>query len=327
MPYYQKIKRFVNYVLGPLLFVLIAFSIYQQLHLQKNLPQNWQTLKDSLKGGGRWWLLLSVLLMFVNWGIEAFKWKLLVNHLMPINYFKSLLSVLAGVSFTMLTPNRMGEFLGRVLYMPDGSRIRAATLTAMSSMSQLMITMLAGVVGVWILQHKMADSNEWPWLLTNVVFYGTLLVLVATVLLYFNIGSLIRLFEKWPPFSKYAFYVHAVGEIQASELMKILGISALRYLVFLVQYLAVFGALGIAISPQSMFAATAAMFLILAIVPSASLAELGIRGQTSLFVFGLFSTDSLGILVASGFIWFINIILPALAGSLILLSVKLFGKN
>jgi hypothetical protein len=76
-----------------------------------------------------------------------------------------------------------------------------------------------------------------------------------------------------------------------------------------------------------MVASTASMFLILAVVPTISLAELGVRGQTSLFVFGFFHADSLGILAASGVIWLINIIFPALAGSLILLSVKLFGKK
>jgi hypothetical protein len=54
---------------------------------------------------------------------------------------------------------------------------------------------------------------------------------------------------------------------------------------------------------------------------------LGVRGKISLYVFGLFCTDELGILVASGAIWLINIILPAFAGSLIMLSVRLFGNK
>jgi uncharacterized membrane protein len=62
-------------------------------------------------------------------------------------------------------------------------------------------------------------------------------------------------------------------------------------------------------------------------VPTISLAELGIRSQISLYVFSQFCSDNLGILLVSGIIWLINIILPAVAGSLILLSVKLFGKN
>jgi hypothetical protein len=281
-------------------------------------------LTQTLQQKGMGLLSFTVLLMLLNWSLEALKWQQLVNHLMPIRWSKALLGVLAGVSFTMLTPNRMGEFLGRLLYMPDGSRMKAAMLTAMSSMSQLMVTMAAGIAGVWYLQQN--NNAQWPVLLTNVLLYGSLLMLLLTTVIYFNAGGIIRLVEKWPPFSKYATFIHAVGEINSWELLKILSIAALRYVVFLVQYGLVFSALDIEIGWINLVAGTAAMFLMLAVIPSVSLAELGIRGKISLYVFGIFSANSLGILVASGVIWLINIILPALAGSLILLGVKLFGK-
>jgi hypothetical protein len=324
LAHFKKIKLLLNYLLGPVLFVLIGFSIYQQIATQPDLNNSWQLLQQTLQQKGIWMLAGTLLLMLLNWGLEAYKWQQLVNHLMPITWRKALLSVLAGVSFTMLTPNRMGEFLGRVLYMPDGSRIKAATLTAMSSMSQLMITMAAGLAGVWYLQQN--NQTQWPVLLTNILLYGTVLMLLLTTIVYFNVGIMIRLVEKWPPFNKYAAFIHAVGEIKSWELLKILSIAAVRYLVFLVQYWLVFQALDIQIIGGNLIACTAALFLMLAVIPSVSLAELGIRGKTSLYVFGIFSANSLAILVAAGVIWLINIILPALAGSLILLGVKLFGK-
>jgi hypothetical protein len=64
----------------------------------------------------------------------------------------------------------------------------------------------------------------------------------------------------------------------------------------------------------------------LAIIPTVSLAELGVRGQVSLFVFSLFTSNSLGIVATAAGMWVINIILPAAAGSLLLLRVKLFSK-
>ncbi|HSC53766.1 MAG TPA: lysylphosphatidylglycerol synthase domain-containing protein [Phnomibacter sp.] len=324
MRHYKKIKLLLNYVLGPVLFLLIGFSIYQQIATQPDLKHHLQMVQLSFQQKGLWMLTVILLLMFLNWGIEAWKWQRLVRHLMPMTWFKALLGVLAGVSFTMLTPNRMGEFLGRLLYMPDGSRIKAATLTALSSMAQLMVTMAAGIVGVWYLLQY--NTTQWPALLTHVMVFGTVAALLLTILVYFNLGGMVRLLEKWPAFSKYAPLIHAVGEIRGMELLKILAISALRYLVFLLQYGLVFHALDIQISWMDMVACTAAMFLILAIIPSISLAELGIRGKTSLYVFGIFSSNSVGILVASAVVWLINIILPAVAGSLIFLGIKLFGK-
>jgi hypothetical protein len=318
----------LNYVVGPLLFLAIALSIYRQLSRQPNLRQHWEQLWHNTWNEGLVFLLPAILLIVLNWGLEALKWRQLVNHLMPITWFRALLSVLAGVSFTMITPNRMGEFLGRVLYMPDGSRIKAATLTALSSLSQLIITLTAGIMGVAYLALLPNVPNEqWPALLTNVLLYGTATVLALGLLVYFNLGRTIRIVEKWPPVNRYAIFIHALGEISHLELLKILALAAARYGVFLLQYWLVFRALQLDLTLPQMLAGTSTMFLIIAIVPTISLAELGIRSQISLFVFSLFTSNQLGILLVSALVWLLNIILPAFAGSLILLSVKLFNRQ
>jgi Lysylphosphatidylglycerol synthase TM region len=314
-------------VLGPLLFVLIAVSIYRQLVALPKLELHWNHLKQAVMQEGWMFIGIMLCLMMLNWGLEALKWRQLVKHLMPITFSQAFRGVLAGVSFTMITPNRMGEFLGRVLYMPDGSRIKAAALTAMGSLSQLIVTLFTGLLGTWYLQHQATNSAQWPALLTKALVVGTSVALLLALLVFFNIGKTIRLLEKWPPLSKYFAFIHAIGEIAWPELLKLLGLAFLRYLIFLAQYWWVFSSFDLPISVNDLFGATAVMFLMIAIIPTISLAELGVRGKISLYVFGLFCTDELGILVASGAIWLINIILPAFAGSLIMLSVRLFGNK
>jgi hypothetical protein len=68
------------------------------------------------------------------------------------------------------------------------------------------------------------------------------------------------------------------------------------------------------------------LYLILAVVPTIALAEVGLRGQVSLELFGFFSSNKLAIIAASTGIWLINLIIPALIGSLLILSIKIF-KN
>jgi hypothetical protein len=68
------------------------------------------------------------------------------------------------------------------------------------------------------------------------------------------------------------------------------------------------------------------IYLILAIVPTIALAEVGLRGKVSLELFGLFSANKLGIIAASTGIWLVNLVIPALFGSLLILSIKIF-KN
>ncbi len=330
MPLSAKIKFFLNYFIGPILFLGISFSIYKQVTDQPELGEHWIHIRERMGIQTFQYGFAAILLMIINWGIESKKWQILTSHLQIMSFWGAVKSVMAGVSFTMLTPNRMGEFLGRVLYLPDGSRIRAATLTFLSSISQLVITLAAGVVGMLFLKNwapqLQFETAGWTGLLVQVILYIAAGSILVSLLIYFNIGWLIRKIEKFPPFAKYAIYVHLIGEIHYKELLKLIGLSLLRYGVFILQYLLIFQFFEIGIPFEKIVASTAVMFLILAMLPTIALAELGIRGKVSLFVFGLFSTDSLEILVATAVIWFINIIFPAIVGSFLLLSIKLFRK-
>jgi hypothetical protein len=81
------------------------------------------------------------------------------------------------------------------------------------------------------------------------------------------------------------------------------------------------------LTPTLMIGLTAILFLTLAIIPTLTLAELGIRGKVSLFLFGLYSSNELGILASAGGIWLLNLIVPACLGGLILLRLQYFRKR
>jgi uncharacterized membrane protein YbhN (UPF0104 family) len=111
----KNIKLFVNYFLGPLLFIWLSFSIWRQIQQQPNLEKAWQHILESVGSPLLWNLVAVVLLMIVNWSVEAFKWKISVAKIQPISFFKAFKAVLSGISFSVSTPNRVGEYLGRVL--------------------------------------------------------------------------------------------------------------------------------------------------------------------------------------------------------------------
>jgi uncharacterized membrane protein YbhN (UPF0104 family) len=116
----RNIKIFINYFLGPLLFIWLSWSIYRQIKNQSGLEQAWQSIKESLGSIKLLNIVAVLLLMFVNWSIEAIKWKISIKKVQQVSFGKALQAVLSGVSFAVSTPNRMGEYLGRVLYMNEG---------------------------------------------------------------------------------------------------------------------------------------------------------------------------------------------------------------
>jgi len=325
----KNIKIFLNYFLGPLLFLWLSYSIYNQVKHQPDLKTSWIKIRQSLQSAEIWDLVIVIFLMIINWSIEAWKWKISIQNVQPMSFSRSFRAVLSGVSFSVSTPNRMGEYLGRILYMEEGNRLRVISLTIVSSMSQLITTLLAGSVGLFFIRKNIDTGNSIEgldsfWL--QVLQYGVIIVLVILTGFYFRLSLIINVADKLRNNSRYAWLIGSLKDIDATLLLKLLSLSAIRYIVFVVQYFLLFRLFEADMEWWQCFWAVSVIFLVLAIIPTFAIAELGLRGKVSLKLIGLFSTNSLGISLATVTIWIINLVLPAIAGSLLILSVKIF-KN
>ena len=60
----------------------------------------------------------------------------------------------------------------------------------------------------------------------------------------------------------------------------------------------------------------------MALIPSITLAELGIRGSVIIYFTELFISDFTGTLSASIVLWFINLAIPAIIGSFFMYRIK-----
>jgi hypothetical protein len=269
--------------------------------------------------------------MFFNWGIEAKKWQLLMRPVEYLSWWKSFKATLTGLSFAMNTPNRIGEYAGRILYIKDENRKKAVSLTLVGSMSQFLVTLVLGVGGLIYLLNvdgsataieKSGSYSFWIRLLFNIVALAS----IGGLIIYFRLGWLIRIVDKLPALQKITPHIQVLEKLNNRFLILVCSLSLTRYIVFIIQYVLMVQLMQVSIPGWQVFWLLTVLYLILAIVPTIALAEVGLRGQVSLELFGLFSTNKLGIIAASTGIWFINLILPALLGSLLILSIKIF-KN
>jgi hypothetical protein len=269
--------------------------------------------------------------MPVNWAIETLKWHLLINKFQPLSFLKSYESVLSGLSLSMNTPNRIGEYGGRVLYLQPEFRFRGVALTVLCSVSQLFVTLVVGFVSLVILQPKLQAMHfagtGFSELLFKVLFWAVLLMCVATGLFYFRMQWLVKL-VKWIPFVQKKFsFAFVLEHLKGRVMLHILFYSFLRFMVFAVQYILIWKALDVDISWWQGFWSIALVFLMMAIVPSFAIAEIGIRGKVALVVVGLFSSNTLAILAGTITMWMLNLVLPALIGSLFLLTIKIYKER
>lgn len=324
----RNFKRFINYFLGPLLFLWLSYSIYSQLQQQPDLERSWQHVRDSFNGIAIWNLLAVMILMLVNWSIETIKWKLAVQRIQEVSFITAFKAVLSGVSFSVMTPNRVGEYLGRILYMNEGNRLKAISLTVTGSISQLIITLFMGLTGAIILKEPIRHTGMISSFWLDTMIYGVLAILLILTLFYFRLPLLVRWLDRLPASKKYAWLIQALEDFNATLLLQLLSLSALRFLVFIAQYYLLFRLYNVDVSWWDGYWAVSVSFLVMAIIPTIALfTDLGLRGKVSLNLLGIFSTNDLGIALTAVTIWFINLIIPALAGSLLILSIKRIFKN
>lgn len=314
-------------MVGPLLFCLLAYSIYAQIQRQPNWKESIVQLKTVFGGRAIAELLACFGLMMLNWGIEARKWQLVINRIQPISWIQCCKAVFTGTTLAFFTPNRMGEYLGRVLYIDEGKRIRAISLTLVCSMGQLMVTLFFGVLGLVMIRPVLSQSigvSAAFWL--NAVLYVAVLGFAMLSLLYFRLSWLIRWIEKIPRIEQFVNQIRVLDNFNATMLWRILSLSALRYFVFVLQYYFLFDVFGVQLSGWQVFWSVSVVFLVLAIVPTIALfTELGVRWKTSIEIVQLFSANLVGIMATSLAIWLINLVIPALIGSLLILNIRLFN--
>lgn len=269
--------------------------------------------------------------MPVNWGIEAYKWYLLVNNYQPLSFKKAYESVLSGLSLSMNTPNRIGEYGGRIVYLEPQYRILGVALTLVSSIGQLLITLVLGWVALLLLQDKiftvqLGDAHL-SGLLLQVFQYLVLFCAVLTAVFYFRMHWLTKLLKWIPWFRNKLSFVNDLENLPNRSYVQILFYSFLRFVVFALQYILLWQALQVHIDWWQGFWGIAFIFLIMAIVPSFAIAEVGIRGKVAVSIMSLFSSNSIAILAGTIGIWILNLVFPALLGSLLILTIRIFRER
>lgn len=323
----KNIKIFINYFLGPLLFVWLSFSIYRQIRHQPFLEESWLTIRDSLQSSKIIYLLGAILLVPVNWGLEAVKWKLSVKNIYPVGWLLAFKAVLSGVSISVTMPNRIGEYLGRMMYIPEGSRLKTISVTLVCSLAQVLVTMFAGIIGLLVLHREWLKAFPELMFWSQFIIYGSVILSVLMALVYFNVSSAVNLTRKWIKGDRYLYLVEALGGFSFPLLFQLLLLSFIRYLVFVMQYLLLFYLFGVYVSPGIILLVMTVVFLFMTIIPSIALIEVWLRGEILIMLMGVFSTNALGISFTSVTIWFINLILPAVVGSLLILNLRIFRKR
>lgn len=323
----KNIKILFNWVIAPLIASWLFYSLYKQVKDQPHLFDSIQLIKQAPFGENAWKFWTVIILAIINWSYESKKWQILVKPIQSMSFFTAIKSVLCGVTLSLNMPNRIGEYGGRILYVKDGNRIKAASLSIVGSMSQLIITLIMGCAGlIYIIFYLKNESTimgvSFFWL--KIFLYFSIIIAGLFTLLFFKLSWIIKMVEKIPYVKKYVQYISVLDHFEVKVLLRLLSLSFCRYMVFVLQYVLLLQLLDVKIDWWAGLWVITLLFWVLAIVPSFAIADLGIRGKFAVALFSLFSSNIVGIIGTTFGIWFINLFIPAMIGSLLILSIKIF---
>ncbi|MBO7227782.1 MAG: flippase-like domain-containing protein [Bacteroidales bacterium] len=95
-------------------------------------------------------MILAIFLLPLNWFLESIKWKVILSNLEKISTFTAFKSVLSGITVGFFTPNRIGEYPGRVVYISNKNKVPSIALGFVGSLAQTLVILICGLPSAFI---------------------------------------------------------------------------------------------------------------------------------------------------------------------------------
>lgn len=261
-------------------------------------------------------LMFVVLLLPVNWGIESLKWQQVARHVGQIKFREAFSGVLAGLATGFGTPNRIGDIIGRITFIHPGQRTGAVGLAAINSLTQNIAILIAGIPSaiLFFLQSGQ-QGNIHPGLIS--IVFPAILVAFLLALYYLPAWAARVKSLRWKK------YLDGIAGYSRKDLLSITLLSLGRFIISNIQLYLLLRFSGVELSLAEAAMTIPANYLFVTFTPSVAFSEGMIRSSWALFFISRFSPNTPGIIVAGAGLWLINIVIPVIAGHLILL----FGKK
>ena len=325
-----KTPRWGIFALKVGIFVSLLCILYYQMFHSRQMTM--RELAEQIHLHTTWasmgWLVVAAALLPLNWAVEVWKWQPFMQTVEPMPFCKALRAVLAGLTLSLFTPNRVGEYGGRVLLVEASNRGFAVYTTLIGNLAQWIILLTGGLIAY--ASWQLFDPTPLPVWLRVGLFAAGIALWLALLSLYFYNARILRLASRWQRLARWLLPLHEqVARYHTPhELGWLLAMATARYTIYSIQYFLMLQWLGVEISVFIGFTAIALIYFLQTGLPLPPSTGLVARGNIALLIFDQLAphTPAMHILAATGSLWLLNILLPALVGALVVGGV-LFGRK
>ena len=305
--------------------------------LSQNHQNLWQEISSEINNITATYFWLAFILMPFNWLIESLKWQFLIKRVENIGLTKAYQAVLAGTAISIFTPNRIGDYLGRIFILEKGDRLDGTVATIVGNLSQLLITIIMGSLAIFYYLNDIIIYFSPNYLDFSIYLKFIIVIIIMSILyIYFEFPKIEKKINDKFELHKYPIIRHLnlLSELTKRELSITLLFSFLRFLIYSTQFYLLFLTFNIQLNLIDGMLIVFLIFFAFTIVPSIAVAELGIRGIITIFIFNTLLTSQMSndnsetILISiSSLLWLINIAIPSIVGALFILKLRFIRKS
>jgi hypothetical protein len=291
------IERFGK-VIVTLLLLIFCFIQFSDI--------DWQQF-NKIQLTQPFYFIVALFLIVFNIAFEYFKWNLIVNKVQeqtPTSIRIS--SFFAGTATAFVTPNLLGNFIGRIYYFKRKYRGKIITHTLLSNGAQFISSMFGGVISILFLGNKVKALQFFPSLLF-------LFFLVVLLVIYFVFD---RVFKSPKKFKRIGLTLQNTTLLRTKFIL----LSFARHLVFTTQYVCVLISFGVNFDTD-IYLYIFQIFFWSTLIPSVWIGKLFIRESVALYLLSTIISSGAIIICSAFIVWCLNQVLPALV-SLIFIRKK-----
>ncbi len=306
---YKFLSKYYNVILT-LIKILISFVAVYYLWQHKYLQNLWTGSRDLFS-----FKLVFVLLIFslLNWFIEIKKWQFLTGQIQKNAFTEAAKQSLISFALSLLTPNRVGEYGVKVMFYNKKDYKNVLGLTLIGNVSQLIVTLLAGLFGLWYaydtgLMQKLIRFTSFSKHVWQILFSLALVIFVVLLIIY-----LFKKYRQNPVFKPVLW-------------LKCNLYAILRYIIFSTQFVWLLRYFKVDYSLSTLYATVSLVYLFATLIPILSFLDWAVKGNVAIWVFSALQLAGILVFKIVALMWFFNFFLPFTAGLIWMWSSKTFAK-
>lgn len=251
---------------------------------------------------GALFLLLNILLMLLNFLLEALRWQVLLKSVTDASFSDCLKATFAASAFGSFTPARAGEHFARTLY---GKATNAQKVT----LSLLASAMMSAVIATGFVISMVLSPITFVLSANSAVLVVCLLALVVAGWVAVLKSRMVR---------REILLIKRLICNDIRRFSKAFAVTTVRYSVFSLQMLCCLCFLDDGADVLALLTRLPVYYFLITFIPSFFIADLGIKGGAAALVFAPCASlpaIALAVLV----VWLVNTALPAIVGSVLAL--------